>query len=100
MGQIASIQIKKSDRDKRRIERLCTWIQSNLEAEISWDALTHQSGLNHMELQRLFMFHQKTSPMQWIKLQREALAQQAMKTDARQLMSSSLSASSTSLTQH
>jgi transcriptional regulator GlxA family with amidase domain len=100
MGQIASIQIKKSDRDKRRIERLCHWIQSNLASEMTWDALTLQSGLNHMELQRLFMFHHKTSPMQWIKLQREQLAQQAMKTDARQLMSASLTARSSSLSQH
>jgi transcriptional regulator GlxA family with amidase domain len=90
MGQISSIQVRKSDRDKRRIERLCSWIQSNLEHEISWETLTLQSGLNHMELQRLFMFHQKTSPMQWIKLEREKLALLARQTDARQLMSSSL----------
>jgi transcriptional regulator GlxA family with amidase domain len=102
MGQGTVFSINKSDRDKKRLERLCAWIQTHLDSDINWIELTTHSGLNHMELQRLFMFHQKTSPMQWIKLQREQLARDAARTNAQQLMSAAAlnSLATTTLAKH
>ena len=100
MGSVSIITINRSNLDKKRIERLCAWIQTHIDTEITWDHLITQSVLNHMDLQRLFMFHQKTSPMQWIKFQREQLAQQARMTDASALMAKPAQAVPSTLTQH
>jgi transcriptional regulator GlxA family with amidase domain len=57
---------------KALLDTLCQWMLGRLHEPLSWTRLTEESGINHTELYRLFMLHYKTSPMQWIRLQRES----------------------------
>ena len=61
----------KIERDKRSLELICNWINEHQNERIGWTELTKISGLGHIEIHTLFHIYKKTSPMQWIRTQRE-----------------------------
>jgi transcriptional regulator GlxA family with amidase domain len=63
--------VKKIERNTQKLDELCVWIEANLRERIGWTELTKISGLSHMEIHALFHVHKRTSPMQWIRQQRQ-----------------------------
>jgi methylphosphotriester-DNA--protein-cysteine methyltransferase len=61
----------KIERDKHSLELICNWINEHLNERIGWTELTKISGLSHLEIHTLFHIFKRTSPMQWIRTQRE-----------------------------
>ncbi len=61
----------KIEKDKHSLELICNWINEHLNEQIGWTELTKISGLGHIEIHTLFHIYKKTSPMQWIRTQRE-----------------------------
>jgi transcriptional regulator GlxA family with amidase domain len=57
---------------EKQFNELTTWIQANLNEQIGWAELMSQSGLDHQTLQALFFKYKSTTPMTWIRLQRQA----------------------------
>ena len=78
---MATVQTFSSDssQDRLKLDALCVWIRAHLDEPLGWHALTAQSGLSHLELNRLFSVHLKITPMQWIRQQKD----EAMQRDAR-----------------
>jgi transcriptional regulator GlxA family with amidase domain len=74
MTNVITLTLRKSVSNKRKLEKLCEWIDATLEHNkempIGWSDLEQHSGLDHVEIQRQFMLHKKSSPMQWIRAQR------------------------------
>ena len=67
----------KIESDKHSLELICNWIDQHLDERIGWTELTQASGLSHMEIHTLFHIFKRTSPMQWIRTQREMAKEKA-----------------------
>lgn len=63
-----------SDDGEDGFDALCVWIRAHLHEPLGWQRLSEHSGLSHLELQHLFMDRYQTTPMQWIRMQRETRA--------------------------
>jgi len=59
------------DNNKRKLEELCIYICNNIDSNIGWTELVAQSKLSHTQLQFLFNKHLQTTPMTYIRKQRE-----------------------------
>jgi transcriptional regulator GlxA family with amidase domain len=57
--------------NQKSLAELCIWIEKNIEINIGWKELTTASGLTHSELQFLFGKYKHTTPMTYIRKQRE-----------------------------
>jgi methylphosphotriester-DNA--protein-cysteine methyltransferase len=57
--------------NQKLLAELCIWIEKNIETNIGWKELTTASGLTHSELQFLFGKFKQTTPMTYIRKQRE-----------------------------
>ena len=57
--------------NQKLLAELCIWIEKNIETNIGWKELTTASGLTHSELQFLFGKYKQTTPMTYIRKQRE-----------------------------
>jgi len=57
--------------NKRVLEELCTYISDNTHNNIGWTELVSHSKLSHTQLQYLFQKHLQTTPMTYIRKQRE-----------------------------
>jgi transcriptional regulator GlxA family with amidase domain len=57
--------------NQKSLAELCIWIDKNIETSIGWEELTTTSGLTHSELQFLFSKYKQTTPMTYIRKQRE-----------------------------
>ena len=60
-----------AESNKESINELCLWIGNNLDKNIGWIELVNQSGLTHKQLQFLFNKYYQTTPMTYIRKQRE-----------------------------
>jgi len=58
-------------RNKQLLEELCIYISNNTHNNIGWTELVAQSKLSHTQLQFLFQKHLHTTPMTYIRKQRE-----------------------------
>lgn len=59
---------------KQQFEELCVWIEARLDAQLGWQELMQQSGLDHQTINALFFKYASTTPMTWIRRRREARA--------------------------
>jgi methylphosphotriester-DNA--protein-cysteine methyltransferase len=57
--------------NKQLLEELCIYISNNTHNNIGWAELVAQSKLSHTQLQYLFNKHLQTTPMTYIRKQRE-----------------------------
>ncbi len=58
-------------RNKELLGELCIYISNNTHNNIGWTELVAQSKLSHTQLQYLFNKHLQTTPMTYIRKQRE-----------------------------
>ena len=58
-------------RNKQLLDELCIYISNNTHNNIGWTELVAQSKLSHTQLQFLFNKHLQTTPMTYIRKQRE-----------------------------
>jgi AraC-like DNA-binding protein len=58
-------------RNKQLLDELCIYISNNTHNIIGWAELVAQSKLSHTQLQFLFNKHLQTTPMTYIRKQRE-----------------------------
>jgi len=58
-------------RNKHLLDELCIYISNNTHNNIGWTELVAQSKLSHSQLQYLFQKHLQTTPMTYIRKQRE-----------------------------
>jgi len=58
-------------RNKQLLDELCIYISNNMQNNIGWTELVAQSKLTHTQLQFLFNKHLHTTPMTYIRKQRE-----------------------------
>ena len=58
-------------RNKQLLDELCIYISNNTHNNIGWAELVAQSKLSHTQLQFLFNKHLQTTPMTYIRKQRE-----------------------------
>ncbi len=58
-------------RNKQLLDELCIYISNNKHNKIGWTELVAQSKLSHTQLQFLFYKHLQTTPMTYIRKQRE-----------------------------
>jgi AraC-like DNA-binding protein len=58
-------------RNKQLLDELCIYISNNTHNNIGWTELVAQSNLSHTQLQFLFNKHLQTTPMTYIRKQRE-----------------------------
>jgi transcriptional regulator GlxA family with amidase domain len=66
---------KRQQKLEKQFNELISWIQAHLSEQIGWAELMSQSGLDHQTLQALFFKYKSTTPMTWIRLQRQASQQ-------------------------
>jgi methylphosphotriester-DNA--protein-cysteine methyltransferase len=59
------------DAQKQAFEQLCAWIEEHLDEPIGWQELMRESGLEFQLIHQLFFKYASTSPMTWIRRQRE-----------------------------
>ena len=57
--------------NKHLLDELCIYIGNNTHNNIGWSELVAQSKLSHTQLQYLFQKHLQTTPMTYIRKQRE-----------------------------
>ena len=57
--------------NQKLLAELCIWIEKNIEMNIGWKELTTASFLTHSDLQFLFGKYKHTTPMTYIRKQRE-----------------------------
>ena len=57
--------------NKHLLDELCIYISNNTHNNIGWTELVAQSNLSHTQLQYLFNKHLQTTPMTYIRKQRE-----------------------------
>ena len=58
-------------RNKQLLDELCIYISNKTHNNIGWTELVAQSKLSHTQLQYLFNKHLQTTPMTYIRKQRE-----------------------------
>ena len=57
--------------NQKLLAEICVWIEKNIEADIGWKELTTVSGITHSELQFIFGKYKQTTPMTYIRKQKE-----------------------------
>ena len=57
--------------NKQLLDELCIYIRNNTHNNIGWTELVAQSNLSHTQLQYLFNKHLQTTPMTYIRKERE-----------------------------
>ena len=57
--------------NQKLLAELCIWIEKNIDSNIGWKELSSISKLTHTELQFLFGKYKQTTPMTYIRKQRE-----------------------------
>lgn len=62
---------EKIEFEKQKAEELCVWVNANLDKSIELKDLVEASELSHFEILRIFSIYFRTTPMQWIRQQRE-----------------------------
>jgi AraC-like DNA-binding protein len=55
------------------MRNLCLWIDEHITESIGWADLVAQTGKNHKTLLASFAKHKATTPMTWIRQQRQSL---------------------------
>ena len=55
------------------MRNLCAWIDEHIAESIGWADLVAQTGKNHKTLLTSFAKHKATTPMTWIRQQRQTL---------------------------
>ena len=61
-----------ADADNQKLlAELCLWIEKNIDKNIGWKELTSESQLTLTELQFLFGKYKQTTPMTYIRKQKE-----------------------------
>lgn len=70
MNNVVNLKESMPASHHRKLNKLCDWIEANIDQPIGWTELAQHSGLDHLELMRQFNTHLKTSPMQWIRNKR------------------------------
>lgn len=66
---------EKKEFEKRKAEELCVWVNAHLNEPIELKDLVVTSGLTHFEILKIFSIHFRTTPMQWIRQQRDLQSQ-------------------------
>ena len=69
--QISKVNPVAEADNQKLLAELCSWIEKNIETNIGWKELTTASGLTHSDLQFLFDKYKQTTPMTYIRKQRE-----------------------------
>jgi hypothetical protein len=57
--------------NEKLLAELCLWIEKNIDSNIGWKELSSISKLTHTELQFLFDKYKQTTPMTYIRKQKE-----------------------------
>jgi len=57
--------------NQKKLDELCIWIEKNIESNIGWKDITTASDLTNSELQFIFGKYKQTTPMTYIRKQRE-----------------------------
>ena len=57
--------------NEKLLAELCFWIEKNIDSNIGWEELSSISKLTHTELQFLFDKYKQTTPMTYIRKQKE-----------------------------
>ena len=70
----SSLEEKKAF-DKRKAKEISVWVSARISGPIEIAHLLEANEITHFELVRIFELHFKTTPMQWIRKQKELLAQ-------------------------
>ena len=70
MTNVVTLKLSKPASNRRKLTKLCEWIDANIDKKIGWTELVELSGFDHVELQKQFMIAYKISPMQWIRSRR------------------------------
>lgn len=78
MPHVVTLKTSHHQTVQHKLKKLCEWIELNIDASIGWAELTEHSGMGHLELQREFVTHLNTTPMQWIRMRRRELSQTTM----------------------
>ena len=71
MSNIDTFDPFAEDNNKRMLSELCIYISNNTQNNIGWTELVEQSKRSHTQLQYLFQKHLHTTPMTYIRKQRE-----------------------------
>ena len=69
--QISKVNPVAEADNQKLLAELCVWIEKNIETNIGWKELSTASGLTHSDLQFLFDKYKQTTPMTYIRKQRE-----------------------------
>lgn len=56
---------------QQTLDELCVWIEAHLHQPLGWQELMTESGLDHQTLNALFYKFKSSTPMAWIRKQRE-----------------------------
>ncbi len=64
---------EKNTFEKRKAEEICVWVNAHLDDSIELKDLVEASGLSYFEILKIFSIYFRTTPMQWIRQQRELL---------------------------
>jgi transcriptional regulator GlxA family with amidase domain len=70
MNNVVTLKLTKPQSDRSKLDELCEWIDAHIDQPLGWAELSAHSHMDHLELQRQFCAHLKTSPMQWIRTRR------------------------------
>ena len=70
MNNVVNLKLTKPQSDRSKLDELCEWIDAHIDQSLGWAELSAHSHMDHLELQRQFCAHLKTSPMQWIRTRR------------------------------
>ncbi len=73
--RIFSSLTEKKDFERRKAQEMTAWVIARLDETIEIAHLLEASGLTQFELVRIFANHFKTTPMQWVRQQKELLSQ-------------------------
>lgn len=70
----ASLSAKK-EFEIRKAQEICSWVIAQLNEKIELSHLLEASGLSQFQLVRIFEIHLKTTPIQWVRQQKELQSQ-------------------------
>ena len=74
----ATVQkLQTPDLDRRQFNTLCAWIEQHLDEPIGWQQLIEHTDMEYQTIQALFFKFESTTPMTWIRRQRQAKAAMA-----------------------
>jgi len=78
-SQLTNLNNLVDEDNKKLLSEVCAWIEKNIDTNIGWEALCLESELSHKELQFLFEKYLQTTPMMYIRKQREEIKKQIPK---------------------